>query len=259
MKTLLAFVMLLAMGAATASAGTVWHDPTERDGAELQVSLPQFETGGASAQVLGLTWRRRVNEDFTMHGDFVFSTIGSGGERGNALGNPYLGLELGKPDMLWTVEAGLRLPLVSSSPSGDEVAALFSGALTDYVVRPGAYAGEAVPIEVNFHYHGGDRRTSWGAAHLGFELWAPTGDREESERFFTYGGHVWLDTPPIRFNLGMEGRVQFDEGGDDNEIELSAGLQAETAHVRPGLNIRVPVDNLQDFVDVTIALYVGVH
>jgi hypothetical protein len=255
----LCWAILFCAWAVPGLAGTVWHDPSDRGGTELQIAFPVFEEGDVFAQVVSPTGRLRISEDLVLHADVPFSAVSSDGEWGTVLGNPYLGVELGKEDMEWTLEGGVRAPLVPGSPSAKQIAAIAVGALTDFVLRPGAFVVDAVPLELNFHYRSGQLQERRATAHLGFEAWAPIGDREESERFFTYGGHLWWWARPLRINLGAEGRLQFDEGGDDNELELKLGLQAETRNARPGLEIRVPVDELQDLVDVTIAVYVGIH
>lgn len=259
LRAVLATAILLPLIAIDAAAGTVWRDLSDRGGVELDAAFPGFEFDGVSASIVSLTGRRRLSEDLVLHADVPYLTASDDDVDVEILGNPYVGLELGKAEMDWTVESGLRLPLIPSDPDREELGALATGVLTDFLVRPGAFVVDAIPVELTFHYRPRSDVGSHVAVHLGLEVWAPIDERDDTETAFVFGGDISLIGDPLRVNLGATGRIQFDESGDEGEIEFEAGIEGKAGRVRPGLQLRIPVDDLADLVDYVIVAYVGVH
>lgn len=151
---------------------------------------------------------------------------------GTSLGNPYLGVEFGGPDAQWISEFGIRFP-AASSRSG----ALIAGLESD-IERRDAFVGGAFSVS---GYESLRLRVASGFSLRarvgpGLVLGSPGiyGDRG---LWLGYAAQVGYDRGRLNLRAGISGRVQEDQL---SQFVLSAAFPL--GGVRPGLSLRVPLD-----------------
>ncbi|UCG51420.1 MAG: hypothetical protein JSW58_14730, partial [Candidatus Latescibacterota bacterium] len=182
---------------------------------------------------------------------------GSSDSGDNALGNPYVGVELwSREDVFF--ELGGRLPV---APDDDEEggAAAMVGLFTDFVDRLEAFASDAVPIVAAFNY------LYKGQSGLGFRLRGgtsfqiATGEREETEWFVLYGTQIGYWGPVVNFSGGLSGRLWVTEDagsfGEQTWHQVVLALGFAPGVVQPSVNIRFPLDeDLSDILDWVVGI-----
>lgn len=168
------------------------------------------------------------------------------------LGNPYLGIELLQQDSPIFVEAGIRLPIVSSSNFANTI-----GILSD-PDRFEAFAPDILTLMalINFHndqpsnlffrLRGGPSfliNTAGGGANLLGGL-----SNEDVELYLLYDGQIGynFEEIPLHVDGGLTGRLIVTEEGNFGKrtfMQLGFAVRLDFKRVSPGLHLRIPIDD----------------
>ena len=165
-----------------------------------------------------------------------------GGE--SAVGNPYLGLDLGNPDNGFQLEAGMRLPLLKK---GSEAAA--AGAMSDYTERIEAFLPNLMPLLLGANYHlrseGGFGLRLRGAPV--FWLWTGDSSSAENEIYLLYSAQAWYENRTVGIGGGLTGRyLVTSEGAEFDETslhQLAFFANFSFGSFIPGFQARYPLDD----------------
>lgn len=250
-----------------AYAQPIWFDRGQEKMVLLEIDKPDFGEGATTTfatVALLLTGRFPAASKIAVVGEIPFAHLGleSGaeGEGHDAIGNPYLGIEIGGRDSRVLGEIGLRLPLASEDESEN---ALFVGYFTELIDRAEAFAPDAFPISgaLNYVHRSPDGlvlRLRGGSA-----AWIATGEREESELFLLYSAQAGFESQGARLVGGLSGRILLSEEdadlGERTLQQFGGACSFRVGSVEPGVSVRIPLDeDLSDTVELVVAFGLGI-
>lgn len=264
---------LSAPAAASAVQAAPWLDRGPAGAVSLEFLRPTFNPEGApqgstfflgARLPVGQAMRIVLDVPFTYAnhtlncGDFVCIET----EAGSAIGNPYVGIEVGKDGSPLLLEVGARGPLAKAATL-DDLGVLAFGMMAD-VDRIEAFLPDAITLGGNLHYV---TRSTSGLGlrlHGGLTGLIPTESGEEvalddQELLASYGIHAWYGPGSARVGAGFTGRwtVTNEESSFAESSFHQVGLDGEMAFgiVRPGIHLRLPVDkDLSEIVDFVLGL-----
>lgn len=263
-RVLVLATAVVVAAATPASAQSIWLDRTVPKTLHLEIAKPLIDgdVDGFFTFTPYVSTRLPLSSSLSFVGELPAATFEVEGffddETSTTIGNPYLGIESHVNDGSgpW-FEIGARLPLAS-----DEEVAVLTGIATD-LDRWEAFLPE------NFFIRGAAHvRRHPEAGSVGFDfrlaptLWIPEGDDDaDVELFTTYGAQLLFRARDVRGGVGLTGRW-FTTADEDVEDEVDHQLEAAfdflAGSVRPGLTLRVPLDDdsilLDDLSDGTIGL-----
>lgn len=242
---------------------SLWDLPSYQKTVALEISKPVMDyyddlSALSSGIFLSVTWP--LNESLRFFGELPMGYAGRAdaheSETGLALGNPYLGVNIGKEgsDLLWRF--GVRLPLAPSDREASRIVGLFS----DYISRQGVFWGEILTVAGTGTYR---HRTEDGFVALataGVDMWIPTeGGGGDTEFFGLYGGQAGYEDETWSAMGGVMGRAYLSgQGGNIAERtihELGAQIGYQWASVRPSFFFRLPLDEgIRDDLDVVVGI-----
>jgi hypothetical protein len=193
-----------------------------------------------------------VTRNIVFSGELPFSYVNWDTPQGPDLGakqtfgNPYFGLEFHLRRTPLFLEFGVRAPLAADIDEENGEATL-NGIFTDFVDRSEAFATDFIPITGFVNYILSSRTGFSLRLRGGPSFWIASGDNEESETFILYSAQVFYETELLRFGGGFSGRYSASmEGGDFSDRsmhQLTFGLDIILGTFRPGLYIRIPLDD----------------
>ena len=213
---------------------------------------PEFEEDGelvrsGSAFFLSVRWPISGKTNFI--GEIPFShgsmdpTYGEQSSE-DAVGNPYLGVEVrgGNPYLFW--EFGLRPPI---SPDGKEIAA-FTGLFSDFD-RFAAFPPNWFTIKAMVHLQhqnaaGFSYRFHFGPIFMKRTKSDPFID--DQELLAGYSAHMLYRTEMVRAGGGLTGIAILSEddlllhGQATNQLGLAVDIGSKS--IRPGIHLRIPLD-----------------
>lgn len=248
-------------------AQPIWLDRSQDKTISLEILKPDFEgddrtTFATTAWFLSgrFTGRDRISWAYEI--PFAHYGIDSefGEESKDALGNPYLGMEVHSKPFPFVGEFGFRLPLAPES--FDDAAML--GYYTDFVDRAEAFVPDALPISGIVNYLKKEPSGFFSRVRGGMAAWIAIGDRDESEWFLLYSAQVGYESPQGDLVAGISGRWLL--SGEDldfgeatvHQLGLAAGVAWGT--IQPGISLRVPLDeDLRDILDFVFGLTLGIR
>lgn len=255
-------ILIAGAGASSAEAQSIWLDRTKPWNVMLQIDKPFFEGVDETfaTSVTYLDGRYAFASGAAVVGELGLSHFGatssftgtSSSETG--FGNPYLGLELGKPRQagVWG-ELGLRIPLAS-----DEFLPLVAG-LFDDTERWETWPNDVLSVRGSVHYRTNPRNTVWVDLRVAPILWVGVGDLDGTEFFATYGISGQYSQRIVRVGAGLSGRISLSADDLDlgestvHQLDLNANFLA--GHWRPGVLVRLPLDaDLTDTLDAVVGL-----
>lgn len=243
-----ALVAATLAGSPTDSSGqSTWTMRETRSSIEIEVFRPDFveELDFGFATSAGfLSGRLPVSEAFSIAADLPFSRAGwdglTGSESSSLVGNPYVGLEWATSPEL-TTEVGVRIPVGELDDLDDLPAILVGtagelGRMEAFVPRTlGVYATADYRRPLNEAF---SLRLRGGPAFIG-------GDSGSDDLLLGYSGQLWYGRDRARVGAGLAGRANVTTDDEDVDRTLhQIGLSGDyrIGHVRPGLQIRIPLD-----------------
>jgi len=169
------------------------------------------------------------------------------------IGDPYVGLETRAESSPIFAELGARIPLASE----DEVEAVLTGFVAD-VVRQDAFLPKVVSINAAFNLREVTPSKIAYRLRLSPVLAIPSKDAtfEDPEVFAVYSFQIGYHGPLARVGGGMSGRALMTDNGGNlgdrtlNQLELHADFLSGS--IRPGLDLRLPLGTLSEFVPVAL-------
>ena len=258
--------ILLALSAfpQMVAAQNLWEMPSFDRGIGVEIAKPIFDGDGisfaTSSTFLSVVWP--LSDGVRFVGELPISYAAWDDEYENdsdiAMGNPYLGVSLGKEDSNLLGQVGIRLPLVSES--GELGEAEWVGMFTNRVDRLGAFMPDVVPVGGSATYQ---YRTEDGFVALftgGADIWVATDDDSDRvEAMGLYGARFGYDGPEWTVLGGLLGRGILTE----EHVNLSSGTLHEAglelayrgASVQPRFFVRLPLDeDLRDLYDAKVGV-----
>lgn len=253
-------------------AQSLWLDQRLGKAVALEVLKPVFDRDGAfdgsgfATTVwyasLWLPLKDRVRLVVELPLAHVVTDFGSS----NGAGNVYAGVEVGLGNSPLVGELGVRLPTAETGFF------LFGpGPVTD-LDRWEAFTDWWTPISAALNLH---QRTPAGVSvrlRVGPSVWISHGvpdlgdvtpERVDSELYLVYGAQVGLERRMVSVVAGLTGRTLVTEAdpdpGERSHRQLAASASFGTGQVRPGVQLRVPVNQrLADEVNYVLGLHLAV-
>jgi hypothetical protein len=240
------FLAMLMTGA-PAAAQSVWLGPGRQAEVALEVLRPDFDSGDVTflSSAVFLSGRYPLSDAVDVVVEIPISHFGVDGPvrtgSETALGNPYVGVELGPHEGSTFGELGVRLPVAAEDNGG-----LATGFLSDRD-RWGAFFDDVLTVQGAVNYL---RREPSGfrvRLHGGPSIWVYTEDDggDSMELLADYGAHAWYAaSEQVDLSAGLTGRLIVSEGDIDfvdrmlNQVGLA--VIGRFGYVHPGGHFRVP-------------------
>ena len=246
--------VLLTFTLSPLGAQSLWQDNTSREGFTIEFLKPDYENEENLSFLTSVTFlsgRFPVTRSIIFAGELPFSYVNwdvpQGADLGaqQTFGNPYFGLEFHPRRAPLFFELGIRAPL-TADVDGENGEATVNGAFTDFVDRAEAFATDAVPVSGYLNYVVWTRTGFSLRLRGGPVFWIASGDREEPETFILYSAQVFYETGILRFGGGFSGRylasLENADFGERSMHQLTFGLDILLGTLRPGVYIRIPLD-----------------
>jgi len=237
-----------------ARAQSIWLDRVSPQTLHLEIAKPFYDD--AEEDFLTANWsltgRFPIGSSLHFIGELPYARIGfengSTDESSSTIGNLYAGIEthVTEANGAW-FEVGVRVPTASN-----EEEATLTGTLVD-ADRWEAYGllSEAWVLHSAAHWRSDPVGKVGVDLRVAPNLWLGGELSDDTELFLVYGGQVLYHGPGARIGAGITGRwLATEEGAGDGEnstqqIEAAADFLA--GKVRPGVTLRLPLDD--DFID----------
>lgn len=247
--------VLLALGCVLAGAGTAaaqapWLGTDRSPRLAAEAFKPRFDAQDhlrASSSALFLSGRIQAGDAVSV---VVEAPVAFGGYKldndGSVqVGNPYVGVELGRSRSPVWVELGGRVPLVGRDPNS----AVEVGILSD-IDRFSAFLPQTAALSGALDFGMKDRSGLGFRARFGPELLVNTASNNEgddTETFVNYGAQAFWVQGPLDLRLHVGGLYAATaESGDFGERSMhQLGLAGSylLGGVRPGISLRLPLDH----------------
>ncbi len=234
----------------------------------IEILKPNFD-GDDGTKFLTSAWflssRWRVSPSLRIVGELPFAYASvkdpflGGSESAAAVGNPYVGIEVGSRDSRVSFDFGVRAPLADE----DQDIALATGLAAD-LDRWEAFLPEVLPITGIVSYRYRDPSGFGIRFRGGPALWLNVGESDaDPELFALYSGQVMYENRRVSLAGGLSGRAIVTEGdldfGQRTIHQLGLGAAVALGQVRPGIQLLVPVDDeWSDLVDYSVGLTLSV-
>jgi len=271
-----AFLVMITVicfhGAEPAQAQSIFLEPNNLGSVHLEALRPGF--GGQDLSTLTfalfLSGRIQAGEIVQIRGEIPYMTYKEDGRENyygytppsqgkNALGNPYVGLDVGRSRKGFQGEFGIRIPVVKDN-SGAEA----EGLATDPVERMEAFIRDIMPIYLGVNYR---YRSDIGFAlriRLVPVVWFYTGSgSQDTDIFALYSAQAWYETEKVGVGGGFSGRLiaTGDAEGFGERSFHQFGFFANYAFgsFLPGFQVRFPLDkDLKDYFIPAYSFSIGV-
>lgn len=256
------------------SAQPLWLDRRQDKTIGLEVLIPDFKTedgDDVSGVALFLSLRaplssqlRFVSELPFVHANFESGSFFFDSGSQNSIGNPYLGLEIGRQNSPVSVfgEIGARAPMASE----DNFGAALVGLVTDSD-RLEAFLPNTLPITgaLNFHLKeaSGFTLRLRGGPSLLIYTEADEGD-DDSDWFIGYSAQAGYESEAVSVLGGVTGRANITEEnadfGERSVHQLGFAVNVGLGQARPGIHFRLPLDeDLKESLDFVFGLHLGIQ
>ncbi len=245
-------VMMMTVAMST-SAQSIWINPTDN---ETHVSLEWARSEFDSWDELNfftsafyLSGRVAVADRVRVVGELPISYYNATNRYTDknssevVLGNPYLGMEVGRIGNSTWGELGVRFPV---APTNNE--AVYTGFYSDYD-RCEAFMADVMSITAIGNYQlsnatGFTARLRGGPAFL-----IDTGNvqSDEVEVYGIYSLQGWYDAAPLRVGANVTGRILASEKdldlGERTTHQVGLSIIGRLDNFEPGVHVRAPLDS----------------
>lgn len=273
------FLLPLLLHSVSSPCQTVWLQQNRSKFLALELLKPNFEENtnvNFSTSIFILTGSVPVSKMVHLVGELSFvhvsfdvvnfnfpdGTFTSETKSENMFGNPYLGIEVGKPDANGYATLGIRVPVVPDNKSS----AFITGLVSDFN-RMEAYTPDIWTLAGRIHYQIKSSSGFVSKYRFGPTIWF------NSDDFSGDNGELWLDYSTMlgyetkKFSVmgGLTGRLIVSEDELDfsertfHQFGVAASIRL--ANFQPGLYLKVPLDDdlFLDAVDFVLGFNVGVQ
>lgn len=267
----LAVAIALAWAAAcfpeSVAAQSIWMDRDRTRALWLEVLKPDFDrdvkdstgvTFSSFAVLVSLRWP--VSDRVVFVGELPYARGGTDRIRvdgrtfvQDAIGNPYLGVEIQAPGSSVFAELGVRPPITTS---GDAFAA-FVGAFADFD-RLEAFQSDRAFLSAVVNYRPNKASAIHPRLRAGPVFQMTTRGRGEFlEVWLVYSAQAWTDAGPLSLGAGLTGRALLTAEAftfkRNTQHQVGVAARVTRGDLRPGVHARVPLDeNLRDFLDFIV-------
>lgn len=278
-RTLGKMMLLTVILPATLSAQSLWLDRSHDKTITLEVLKPTFKrddngfsTRSMSGWIVLMSSRWRVSENTYFVSEIPFAT----GEReieftrfnsheretGSVIGNPYFGLESGKPNSPFFTEFGVRLPLLSEDDEGGRRIGRSVGENSDFS-RPEAFLPEMLTFTLMMNYRYQNAPGPFIRLRGGPSLFIYTGEDgfDLTLPIIGYGLQGGYESERFRAGVGYTGRTYLIPGfGTLISHQLSFNASVGLGRIRPGIHFRMPLDKeSKEDLDYVLGLDLGIY
>ena len=251
-------------------AQPIWLDQTHHRVIALEVYKPKKGNTTFFSSTVFLSVRLGISGNLVLVAELPFAHAGRDIRNfpkatDTQVGNPYFGLELLRKDSPLFLEAGVRLPVVSSSNL-----ATVLGQLTD-ADRFEAFSPDAMTLLATANLQSPPNSPLFFRLRFGPSILVSTGEGqslffvsgENSEVFLLFSGQTGVDFPKVFLGAGLTGRLVVTEDrniGRRTFLQLGVNLRFKLGRFRPGLHFRVPLeDDLKEVLDWVGGASLGFH
>ncbi len=248
---------------------SLWDRPSYERNVQVQFSKPVLDFGEFSflsaGVFLSVNWP--LTERFRFVGELPMGYAdrtdgyddGYDNEMGLVLGNPYVGIDIGKRESDLSGQFGVRLPLAPSD-KGDS---RFIGTFSDHISRQGTFWDELLTVTGTGTYRHRTEEGFVAVTTAGAEVWFSTESGGSTEVFGLYGGQAGYENETWSATAGVMGRafLSADRGnlGERTHHELGAQIGYQVASVRPTVFFRLPLDeDIREGLDYVVGLKIRV-
>ncbi len=249
---------LLLVGPAASLAQSPWLGSHGTPRVAIEVYKPGFDEQSefkSASTALFLSGRLRGNETVALVGELpmAFGGLRQDSDASAELGNPYLGLELGRPERGVWLQLGGRLPLVGEDPSSS----ILVGVASD-IDRYSAFMSKTAALSGALNLGIRDSSGLGFRVRGGPELLISTRSGSDTETFMYYGAEVSHVRGPLEVSLHAGGIWVATESGSFSERSLHQGgvsASYSLGGVRPGITLRLPLDkDMTETLDYIVGL-----
>jgi hypothetical protein len=242
------------LGAERAGAQSVLLEPNSGAAIHLEALRPSSSDVDISSTsfTFYLSGRFRVGRETFLRAELPFvnyqvenyNWYWNSSDSGSAVGNPYLGVDLGNPDKGLQWELGMRLPIVTEL---SEAAA--AGSMSDYTERLEAFLPDLMPFQVGANYR---LKTDGGFGmrlRLApvFWLWVGDNSSTDPEIYALYSAQAWFEARNVGIGGGLTGRYRATgdgQGFDERSFhQLVFFTNFNFESFAPGFQVRYPLDD----------------
>lgn len=247
---------ILLAAPALVSAQSDWLRSGNEGWVGLEFSHPNLEGGGISALSSGifLSLDYPINDRLMFRGELPVAygdVDGPFGGSATEFGNPYLGVAYAPVGSSFSVEGGVRLPVLGDD---SDINATLVGYLSD-LDRWEAFIDEVTTVVLIGRYQGVTESGLHTRVRLGTNMLTEDG---EQAWHMLYGGELGYEVRDFYLGGGVSGRWWMDaEDGfgqaDWHQAELRGSY--EKGRFRPMIQFRLPLDDEQrEIIDYTLSL-----
>ncbi|MFC1627677.1 hypothetical protein ACFL3H_01020 [Gemmatimonadota bacterium] len=245
------------------SAQSIWRPPDTKASLTIESIRPNFDDGEFTFPTAGvfLTYRgnRTAGDRFILEVPLA-SFNSEYGDSEIALGNPYIGLELGSEDSEGFIDIGLRLPLTGD----DNYSAKMIGLFSDFNQRMGSFTQESVWLKAGANYRKINEQGMGTRVRFGPSVWLPTKDTNyrDTEVLMQFSLQLSQNLGKASIWGAFGGNLFVTMKGLDFEDrmfnDLGIGATLNLGSVQPGLWFCLPLDeDMQDMVNSVIGIQVA--
>lgn len=259
----IAVIVLLVAAARPVAAQSLLLTQDDFNYVGFEILKPEFD-GDSNTSFLTLaafaTLRYKVQPNLAVVAEIPYARYDPKqyGSSESTVGDLYLGLEERAARDGASFEFGVRIPMASEDKGAAETVGIFSD-----VNRWEAFLPKVFSVVIGANYRYLDADGLGVRLRLAPSLDVPTEGGGDSEVYGLYTVQFIYLGPQAEVTVGLSGRVWITEGaldfGQRSVHQLDAAVSLAGQKVRPGLQLRVPVDeDFQDVVDAVVGLQVAV-
>jgi len=251
-RSLIGSFALLQLGATRLHAQFYWFDE-KGDRAALRAELLRPFIKGTELKALTsgsfLSVSGKLGSSSRLEVEVPIATGGLKADPAGSqfvVGNPYLGLRLHQSGKAFSTQLGLRFPLMGdlSTRSEDAVRA---AAVSD-LDREEAFFSKTLTARAGIELHPATSGSLLTGLRFGTSVFIPTQENGgDIEAFLDYGGRLGFDNASVLAAIALTGRwlVTSSAGSlaDRTEHQLTGSLDLRRGPVRPGVLVRIPLDD----------------
>ena len=252
--------LFLLLFSSITSAQPIWTAPPQNHAISFEWQkpfYPNMDNVNFLTSSMFLGYKLRTSESLTLLIDVPFAKYDVGSVSQFGLGNPYVGLAIGKESSIITGDVGARAPISDR----DKNKASSVGRASD-LDRFDAFGADFVPVDANLRLQTTFPGTDFGVrGHFGTGVLIYTVERSRTfDVYMRYGLMGTFKNEIVLAQLGFSGVVDVSsDTGDFSELanhQLVISANGNVgADIWPGLILHIPLDTpWNDIVDMVLGV-----